>query len=127
MIPKCIITISAWTRVKTYQHDHALSTRLLPLQQIPVFFILITLSFTDINVFLRFFQYSIIGFRYSSYTFQHESQIHKSEYRNANIQPGALVDVLHKGLQYMDIETHLDEVHLPFGIACTTPRSMPVY
>jgi transducin (beta)-like 1 len=52
----------------------------------------------------------LLGFRYSSFAFQHESQIHKSEYRNANVQPGALVDVLHKGLQYMDIETHLDEV-----------------
>ncbi|KAH8554684.1 WD40-repeat-containing domain protein [Umbelopsis sp. PMI_123] len=67
-----------------------------------------SLTSEEINYLVfRYLQES--GFRYSSYTFQHESQIHKSEYRNANVQPGALVDVLHKGLQYIDIETHLDE------------------
>ncbi|OZJ03561.1 hypothetical protein BZG36_03100 [Bifiguratus adelaidae] len=49
------------------------------------------------------------GFVHTSFTFQNESHIHKSEYKNANVEPGALIRVLQKGLQYMDVEAHLNE------------------
>ncbi|KAF9179077.1 hypothetical protein BGZ51_007259 [Haplosporangium sp. Z 767] len=38
-----------------------------------------------------------------------ESHIHKSELRNANVPAGALVNVLQKGLLYMDLELHVNE------------------
>lgn len=51
------------------------------------------------------------GFRHSSFAFQHESQVQNSAYRDADIQPGALINIIHKGLQFMDIEAHMNEVN----------------
>ncbi|KAI9490659.1 hypothetical protein BDB00DRAFT_535811 [Zychaea mexicana] len=50
-----------------------------------------------------------VGFRHSSFAFQHESQVQNSAYRDAEIQPGALINIIHKGLQFMDIEAHMNE------------------
>ncbi|KAJ1962260.1 hypothetical protein GGI12_002747 [Dipsacomyces acuminosporus] len=62
------------------------------------------------------------GFLHSSYIFQFESQIHKSDREIPNVEPGSLIRVLQKGLQYMDVETHLNED----GTArlCTAPFSL---
>ncbi|KAJ1862132.1 hypothetical protein LPJ73_000842 [Coemansia sp. RSA 2703] len=62
------------------------------------------------------------GFLHSSYIFQFESQIFKNEAENPNVEPGSLIRVLQKGLQYMDVETHLNED----GTArlCTAPFSL---
>ncbi|KAJ2780268.1 hypothetical protein GGI15_003604 [Coemansia interrupta] len=62
------------------------------------------------------------GFLHSSYIFQFESQIFKNERENPNVEPGSLIRVLQKGLQYMDVETHLNED----GTArlCTAPFSL---
>ncbi|KAJ1680032.1 hypothetical protein EV182_000815, partial [Spiromyces aspiralis] len=49
------------------------------------------------------------GFLHSSYIFQYESQIYKSQGEIPNVEPGKLIRVLQKGLQYMEIETHLNE------------------
>ncbi|KAJ2159377.1 hypothetical protein GGF46_003080 [Coemansia sp. RSA 552] len=63
------------------------------------------------------------GFMHSSYIFQFESQIHKTDDGDLpNVEPGSLIRVLQKGLQYMDVETHLNED----GTArlCTAPFSL---
>ncbi|KAJ1817882.1 hypothetical protein LPJ75_001599 [Coemansia sp. RSA 2598] len=62
------------------------------------------------------------GFLHSSYIFQFESQIHKTDREQPNVEPGSLIRVLQKGLQYMDVETHLNED----GTArlCTAPFSL---
>ncbi|KAI1307359.1 Transducin (beta)-like 1, Y-linked [Mortierella claussenii] len=62
----------------------------------------------EINYLIfRYLQES--GFVHTGFAFQNESHIHKSEYRNANVQPGALVSALQKGLLYMDLELHVNE------------------
>ncbi|GAA5800276.1 hypothetical protein HPULCUR_005702 [Helicostylum pulchrum] len=48
-------------------------------------------------------------FRHTSFAFQFESQVEKSPYRDAQIQPGALINIIHKGLQFMEIEAHMNE------------------
>ncbi|KAJ2848105.1 hypothetical protein IWW36_003495 [Coemansia brasiliensis] len=62
------------------------------------------------------------GFLHSSYIFQFESQICKNDGEMPNVEPGSLIRVLQKGLQYMDVETHLNED----GTArlCTAPFSL---
>ncbi|KAF9438692.1 hypothetical protein BGZ76_005835 [Entomortierella beljakovae] len=63
----------------------------------------------EINYLIfRYLQES--GFVHTGFAFQNESHIHKSDFRNANVQPGALVSVLQKGLLYMDLELHVNEV-----------------
>lgn len=52
----------------------------------------------------------VVGFRHTSFAFQYESQVEKSTYRDAHIQPGALINIIHKGLQFMEIEAHMNEV-----------------
>lgn len=54
--------------------------------------------------------YFLLGFRHTSFAFQYESQVEKSTYRDAHIQPGALINIIHKGLQFMEIEAHMNEV-----------------
>eukprot|EP00937_MAST-01D_sp_MAST-1D-sp2_P003254 g3254.t1 len=49
------------------------------------------------------------GFTHSSFTFAYESVLAKSSVANADIPPGALIAFLQKGLQYVDIEAHLNE------------------
>ncbi|KAF9361199.1 hypothetical protein BGX34_007286, partial [Mortierella sp. NVP85] len=62
----------------------------------------------EINYLIfRYLQES--GFVHTGFAFQNESHIHKSEYRNSNVQPGALVSILQKGLLYMDLELHVNE------------------
>ncbi|KAJ1841856.1 hypothetical protein H4S02_004465 [Coemansia sp. RSA 2611] len=62
------------------------------------------------------------GFLHTSYIFQFESQVHGAGSEQANVEPGSLIRVLQKGLQYMDVETHLNED----GTArlCTAPFSL---
>ncbi|KAI8099343.1 WD40-repeat-containing domain protein [Halteromyces radiatus] len=67
-----------------------------------------TLTSEEVNAIVyRYLQES--GFRHSSFAFQYESQVEKSIYRDATIQPGMLINVIHKGLQFMDIEAHMNE------------------
>ncbi|KAF9581707.1 Transducin (beta)-like 1 X-linked receptor 1 [Lunasporangiospora selenospora] len=62
----------------------------------------------EINYLIfRYLQES--GFVHTGFAFQNESHIHKSEYRNANVLPGALVNILQKGLLYIDLELHVNE------------------
>ncbi|KAL9557536.1 hypothetical protein MBANPS3_001343 [Mucor bainieri] len=66
------------------------------------------LTSEEINIIVyKYLQES--GFRHTSFAFQFESQVEKSTYRDAPIQPGALINIIHKGLQFMEIEAHMNE------------------
>ncbi|KAI8637163.1 WD40-repeat-containing domain protein [Parasitella parasitica] len=66
------------------------------------------LTSEEINIIVyKYLQES--GFRHTSFAFQYESQVEKSTYRDAQIQPGALINIIHKGLQFMEIEAHMNE------------------
>ena len=49
------------------------------------------------------------GFTHSSFTFAYESLITKSSVTASDLPPGALISLLQKGLQYVEIEAHLNE------------------
>ncbi len=50
------------------------------------------------------------GFSHSAFTFAHESLVARSVVADAEVPSGALVTFLQKGLQYVEVETHLQEV-----------------
>ena len=49
------------------------------------------------------------GFAHSAFTFAHESLVARTVGADAELPPGALVSFLQKGLQYVEIESHLQE------------------
>ncbi|KAG4300751.1 hypothetical protein PCANB_002911 [Pneumocystis canis] len=50
------------------------------------------------------------GFEHTTFTFQHESSAHLSDIKWAReVSAGALINVLQKGLQYMEVEAHVDK------------------
>lgn len=49
------------------------------------------------------------GFSHSAFTFAHESLTARSVVADAEVPPGALVSFLQKGLQYVEVESHLQE------------------
>jgi transducin (beta)-like 1 len=49
------------------------------------------------------------GFSHSAFTFAHESLVSRSLVADAEVPPGALVTFLQKGLQYIEVESHLQE------------------
>jgi transducin (beta)-like 1 len=56
-----------------------------------------------------------IGFSHSAYAFGNESLIAKSSVALTDIPPGALITFLQKGLEYIAIEEHINEVrHFQF-------------
>lgn len=50
------------------------------------------------------------GFEHSAFSFAHESLVYKSSISGALVPPGALIQFMQKGLQYIEMETHLNEV-----------------
>lgn len=50
------------------------------------------------------------GFTHSAFSFAHESLVARSVVSDTEVPPGALLSFLQKGLQYVEIETHLQEV-----------------
>ncbi|KAI8911606.1 WD40-repeat-containing domain protein [Gorgonomyces haynaldii] len=59
------------------------------------------------------------GFQHSTFAFQYETAIHRQEFKNSNVKPGMLISLLQKGLQFLQVETHLN----PDGteIKCAAP------
>ena len=53
---------------------------------------------------------TITGFSHSAFTFAHESLVVKSSTAQTEIPPGALITFLQKGLEYIAIEEHINEV-----------------
>ena len=49
------------------------------------------------------------GFTHSAFTFAHESLVARSIVADAEVPPGALLSFLQKGLQYIEVESHLQE------------------
>ncbi len=59
---------------------------------------------------LRFNDVSITGFVHTAFSFQNESMIGNANINGSGVQPGALISYIQKGLQYREIEAHLNEV-----------------
>jgi hypothetical protein len=51
-----------------------------------------------------------IGFTHSAFSFAHESLVVKSTVAYTDLPPGALITFLQKGLEYVGIEEHINEV-----------------
>ncbi|KND02690.1 uncharacterized protein SPPG_01776 [Spizellomyces punctatus DAOM BR117] len=49
------------------------------------------------------------GFTHSAFAFQHESALYKRTVKGSHVRPGSLVNLLQKGLQYAEIECHVNE------------------
>lgn len=50
------------------------------------------------------------GFNHSTFSFQHESHVAKADIKDLLVEPGALVNVLQKGLQLQELEAHIGPV-----------------
>lgn len=50
------------------------------------------------------------GFAHTAFAFGHESQLLKNDFKSAQVQPGALIKLLQKGLLYTEAELHVLEV-----------------
>ena len=48
------------------------------------------------------------GFSHTAFSFAYESQVSSLGTAEANVPPGALISIIQKGLQYMDLEGHLE-------------------
>ncbi|KNC47599.1 uncharacterized protein AMSG_02624 [Thecamonas trahens ATCC 50062] len=59
--------------------------------------------------YLVFRYLSESGFAHTAYTFGHESLVARSNLDGSAVPPGALVSYVQKGLQYLEVETHLRE------------------
>ena len=58
----------------------------------------------------------LLGFVHTAFTFAYEGQLMKSELASAELPPGALIAYLQKGLQYVSIESQLNEVREALAI-----------
>lgn len=76
-----------------------------------VCFILFTpvLTFSLLLLFILFLLL-FVGFGHSAFTFAYESLVIKSSMAQTEIPPGALITFLQKGLEYIAIEEHINEV-----------------
>ncbi|ORZ39656.1 WD40-repeat-containing domain protein [Catenaria anguillulae PL171] len=76
------------------------------------------------------------GFRHSTFAFEHESQIIQKadDFRALDIRPGMLITLLHKALQLMQVELHMEDdgtereceatLSLLYPHNCITPSSV---
>jgi transducin (beta)-like 1 len=65
-------------------------------------------SSSEINLLVyRYLQEA--GFTHSAFTFGYESLVHRTTVASADLPPGSLISILQKGLQYIEIEAHLNE------------------
>lgn len=66
------------------------------------------------------------GFLHSAFCFGHESFIFKTNIAGSNeVPPGALISMIQKGLQYVEAESHLNEVRAnPYWLAILATTSM---
>ena len=63
-----------------------------------------------VNLLYSLFYSQNLGFSHSAFTFAHESLVVKSSTAQTEIPPGALITFLQKGLEYIAIEEHINEV-----------------
>lgn len=68
-----------------------------------------SISSDEINYLIyRYLQEN--GYNHSAFTFAYESLIAKSSVVHTEVPPGALITFLQKGLEYVGIEEHINEV-----------------
>lgn len=63
------------------------------------------------------------GFSHSAFTFASESQVSRSSLATTDVPTGALISYLQRGLQYKQLETHINEARLSFR-ACAEERGI---
>jgi transducin (beta)-like 1 len=64
----------------------------------------------DCMNFFYFLSYRA-GFTHTAFSFAYESLVTKSSVSQIEIPPGALITFLQKGLEYVGIEEHINEVN----------------
>ena len=74
------------------------------------------LATSSSTVHLYFPLILFVGFSHSAFTFAHESLVVKSSTAQTEIPPGALITFLQKGLEYIAIEEHINEVTANYQI-----------
>lgn len=63
-----------------------------------------------------FFWLLIVGFEHTAFIFSHESMIDQVKVDDDQVKPGALISLLQKSLQFMELEAHVNSV-LEFELA----------
>lgn len=56
----------------------------------------------------------LTGFSHTSYTFYHECQASRADLEPSTVPPGALIHIVQKGLQFIELEANLSQVRAPF-------------
>ncbi|KAL6073861.1 Transducin (beta)-like 1 X-linked receptor 1, variant 2 [Balamuthia mandrillaris] len=80
------------------------------------------MSFTSDELNFLIYRYLLeSGFQHSAFAFANESLVAKA-FNGAEVQPGALISYVQKGLQYEQIETHVNEDGTE--IPCDAPFSL---
>jgi len=54
----------------------------------------------------------LAGFQHSAFVFSYESMVHRNGDQERNIPPAGLISFVQKGIQYLELETNLNEVQL---------------
>ena len=52
----------------------------------------------------------LAGFQHSAFTFGYESMVHRNGVQEKDIPPAGLISFVQKGIQYLELETNLNEV-----------------
>lgn len=60
---------------------------------------------------------SIVGFDHTAFIFAHESMIDQVKVNDDQVKPGALISLLQKSIQYMELESHVKDV-IGFVLRC---------
>lgn len=84
----------------------------------------VSISACDLNYLV--YRYLLeSGFQHSSFSFLHEARLSDEsldQYRSLNVEPGKLVSLIHKALQLLHVEIHMDDDGIE--TACEVPMSL---
>lgn len=70
------------------------------------------MAITSEEVNLLVYRYLLeSGFSHSAFTFASESQVSRSNLATTDVPTGSLISFLQRGLQYKQLETHINEGH----------------
>lgn len=71
------------------------------------------MQFSYIALVLRFpFSFGILGFTHSAFSMGYEAGVNNSEINGNLVPPAALITIVQKGLQYIEMEANLSDVSL---------------
>lgn len=59
------------------------------------------------------------GLTHAAFALGYEAGINKSPIDGNQVPPGALITIVQKGLQYIELEANLDSVSIPFLQPCS--------